>query len=123
VAISNAPRRGVQVLIPDPTTAVAETLPSLPPWSTAPVFIEKLAQRIPVIDHGALERVVAELGVAYTARGDATVGPALAHALRRLEKRGAVRLRKADDASHRVSYRTRAGTGSFDDVEIVVEAR
>jgi hypothetical protein len=122
LAISNAPRRGVQVLIPDPTTAVADTLPSLPHRSTAPVFIEKLAQRIPAIDHGVLERAVAELGVTYTARGDATVGPALAHALRRLEKRGAIHLRKADDASHRVSYRTRAGTGSFDDVEIAVEA-
>jgi hypothetical protein len=122
LAIGNAPRRGVQVLIPDPTIAVAETLPSLPPRSTAPVFLEKLAQRVPAIDHGVLERAAAELGVSYAARGDATIGPALAHALQRLQKRGSIHLRKADDASHRVSYRTGTGTGSFDDVEIAVEA-
>jgi hypothetical protein len=120
LAIGNAPRRGVQVLIPDPTTAVAETLQSLPSQNTAPMFLEKLAQRIPALDHGALERVVTELGVTYTARGDATVGPALAHALRRLESRGTLHLRKADDASHRVSYRIGVGTDSFDDVEIAV---
>jgi hypothetical protein len=119
MATPNDPRGAVQVLIPDATTAVAETLPSLPTRSTAPRFLEALAARIPAVDNGALERVAVNFGVVYSARGDARLGPVLAHALRRLDHRGAIRLRKTDDASHRVSFRTAAGTDSFDEVEIV----
>jgi hypothetical protein len=120
MAIANDPQRGVQVLVPDPTIAVAETLPGLPARTTAPIFLESLAARVPTIDNGPLETVASKLGVTYAARGDASVGPSLAHALRRLDRRGAIRLNKTDDASHRVSFRTAAGTDSFDEVEIVV---
>jgi hypothetical protein len=116
MAVANGPPGGgVQVLVPDPTTAVFETLSRLPVRSVAPAFLAGLAEYLPTIDGGALEGVA---GVAYAARGEATIGPSLAHALKRLDRRGVLLLEKADDGSHRVSYRTAAGIDTFDDVEI-----
>lgn len=119
VAVANSPPRGsVQVLVPDPTAAVAETLPRLPARATAPDFLAALALHLPIVDTGALETVASALGVSYAARREATVGPSLAHALRRLDRRGVLSLTKAADATHRVSYRTAAATDTFDDVVI-----
>ena len=118
VAVPNCPPRGaVQVLVPDPTTAVWETLPQLPERATAPDFIAALALHLPIIDTGELEPVALALGVKH-ARRDATIGPSVAHALRRLERRGVLSLIKTADASHRVSYRTTVATDTFDDVVI-----
>lgn len=124
VAVANNPPRGaVQVLVPDPTAAVEETLARLPDRTTGPEFLGGLARHLPIIDTGPLERVASALGVQYAARGDATIGPSLAHALRRLNRRGLLSLTKAADASHRVSYRTAAKTDTFDDVVITGGAR
>ena len=119
VAVANDPPRGaVQVLVPDPTAAVVETLPQLPARATAPDFLAALALHLPIVDTGALESVASALGVPYAARREATIGPSLGYALRRLEQRGVLSLVKTADASHRVSYRTSAGTDTFDDVVI-----
>jgi hypothetical protein len=115
---NNPPRNAAQVLVPDPTVAVAETLPELPARSTAPDFLAALARRLPIIDTGALEPVATALGVPYTVRREAIVGPSLGYALRRLQQRGALSLVKAADTSHRVSYRTPVGTDTFDDVVV-----
>jgi hypothetical protein len=118
VAVANNPRGAVQVLVPDATAAVEETLSRLPSRTIAPVFLEGLAFHLPIVDTGLLERVASEFGVSYAARGDASIGPGLAHALRRLDRRGVLSLNKAADASHRVSYRTSTGMDAFDDVVI-----
>ena len=123
VAVPNNPSRGAQVLVPDPTAAVAETLPRLSPRSTAPDFLAAVALHLPIVDTGPLEAVASELGVSYSARREATIGPSLAHALRRLERRGLISLIKSADASHRVSYRAAGATDSFDDVVISEAAR
>ena len=68
------------------------------------------ARNLPIIDTGELEPVALALGVKH-ARRDATIGPSVAHALRRLERRGLLSLIKTADASHRVSYRTTVATG------------
>jgi hypothetical protein len=118
MAVANNPRGGVQVLVPDLTTAVLETLPDLPVRSTAPAFLEGLAGKLPTVDTGALQRTAADIGLTYAARGESTIGPCLAHALRRLHRRGKLSLEKAGDASHRVSYRTAVGMDTFDFVTL-----
>jgi hypothetical protein len=118
MAVANNPRGGVQVLVPDLTTAVLETLPDLPVRSTAPAFLEVLAGRLPAVDTGALQRTTVDLGLTNKARDESTIGPCLAYALRRLHRRGKLCLEKADDASHRVSYRTAAGVDTFDFVTL-----
>lgn len=119
LAVANDPPRGAaRVLVPDPTAAVAETLARFPARATAPDFLATLAVHLPIIDTGALETVASALGVSYAARREATIGPSLAHALQRLDRRGVLSLTKAADASHRVSYRTASGTDTFDDVAI-----
>jgi hypothetical protein len=124
VAVANNPPRGaIQVLVPDPTMAVEETLSELTPRSTAPEFLAALALQLPIVDTGALEPVASRLGVTYAARGDATIGPSLAHALLRIDRRRGLSLHKAADTTHRVSYVTAGGTGTFDDVLIAGDDR
>jgi hypothetical protein len=118
VAVANSPPRGAaQVLVPDPTTAVSETLHRLPQRATAPEFIAALRLHLPIIDTGQLESVARALGVKY-ARGDATIGPSISHALLRLQRREVLSLITTDDASHRVSYRTSVAIDAFDEVVI-----
>jgi hypothetical protein len=111
-------RRSVDLLIPDPTLAVADALPAMPPATSAREFVDLLAERVPAIDGSRLESFIRHLGVRYDARGEATLGPAVGGALERLDRRGRVRLKKSDDARERVSYRVAGQTRTFDLVEL-----
>ena len=96
-------------LIPDPTSAVADVLPTIMSRaSDLPVdtFLERLAVQIPVLDGGRCHTEVLEQAIKadprLTAPGDRPVSPVLAFALLRLGKRGVIRLDdRADAPSHR----------------------
>jgi hypothetical protein len=118
IAIRSTSRGGPNVLLPDPTTAVADSLSALPRTSSAPVFLESLGRLLPTVDRGPLEPVLLSMGVSNRFRGEATIGPSLGYALRRLHHRQLIHLEKADDASHRVSFQTPSGIDTFDDVTI-----
>jgi hypothetical protein len=111
-------RRSVDVLIPDPTVAIADALPSMPEASSAREFVDLLAQRVPSIDSGRLEAPASELGVRYDARGEAALGPAVGGALERLERRGMLQLKQSADARNRVSYRVGGQVRTFDLVAV-----
>lgn len=114
-----AGRRSVDVLIPDPTVAIEDALPSVPPATSAREFVELLAQRVPAIDTGRLAASASELGVRYDARGEAMLGPAVGGALERLERRGRVQLTQSADARNRVSYRVGGQVRTFDLVTVI----
>jgi hypothetical protein len=114
------PNAPLHRLIPDPTTAIAECLPQMPPSLTAREFVDVLSTELPTVDGGLLERVLHESGVRYEARGEATLGPAVGHALERLQRRGVLTLHKSDDARQRVSYRIAGQTRTFDLISIEV---
>lgn len=124
LAVEVDPKRlsGPSLLSPDPTSAVADALSAMPERLSARAFLAQLADLLPCLDGGALEPILkaipAQAGSHYAARAGATVGPALGYALVRLERRGALRLVRADDASTRVSYRLRGQTEVFDEVLI-----
>jgi hypothetical protein len=109
-----------QRLIPDPTAAIADCLPQMPRSLSARVFVDALAAEVPAVDGGALEKVLQERGLLYEARADAALGPAVGHALERLQRRGALTLHKSDDAGQRVSYRVADQTRTFDFISIGV---
>lgn len=115
-------RRSVDVLIPDPTTAIEDALPALPAASSAREFIESLAQRVPAIDTGRIEAHARRLGVRNDLRGEATLGPAVGGALERLARRGLLRLTQSADARNRVSYRVGDEVKTFDLVEVATGA-
>lgn len=123
-AVEIDPKRfsGPSVLSPDPTSAVADALSGMPERLSASSFVDHLGSLLPCIDGGALEATLKSIpvmsGVQYASRADATVGPALGYALERLERRGALRLVRADDASTRVSCMLRGRTEVFDQVLI-----
>lgn len=109
---------GPATLSPDPSRAVAAVLKRLPPSMPGNAFLEALAVELPCLDTGALEPAATALGVPYSARSGATIGPALGYALTRLDRRGVLRLVRQDDASTRVSYRVSGRMDSFDRVEV-----
>ena len=113
-------RRSVDVLIPDPTTAIEDALTALPTATSAREFVEALAQEVPSIDTGRLEGHASSLGVRYDARGEATLGPAVGGALERLARRGRLQLAQSADARNRVSYRVGDQVKTFDLVEVAV---
>jgi hypothetical protein len=112
---------GKQALVPDPTAAIEECLRDMPVEQAARDFVDSLAALLPVIDSGAVATALQKRGVAYTARGDATLGPAVAYGLLRLERRGRLRLEQAHDTAYRVSYRLQGRHHVFDTV-IIPEA-
>lgn len=110
---------GPQTISPDPSRAVADVLGRLQSSMAADVFLQALVAELPCFDTGALESTAIGLGVPYSARAGATVGPALGYALARLDRRGLLRLVRLDDASSRVSYRVGGRTESFDRVDLL----
>jgi len=115
---ASPPAAPLHRLIPDPTTAIAECLPQMPHSLTAREFVDALSTELPTVDSGVLEQALRGSGVRYTARGEATLGPAVGHALERLQRRGMLTLRKSDDARQRVSYRLASQTRTFDLISI-----
>lgn len=113
---------GPRTISPDPSRAVADVIGRLQPSMAADAFLQALVAELPCFDTGALEPAAIALGVPYSARAGATVGPALGYALARLDRRGLLRLVRADDASSRVSYRVGGRTESFDRVDLLVGA-
>ena len=113
---------GPQTISPDPSRAVADVLGRLQSSMPADAFLQALVTERPCFDTGALESRAIALGVPYSARAGATVGPALGYALARLDRRGLLRLVRLDDASSRVSYRVGGRTESFDRVDVVMGA-
>ncbi|MCQ3813593.1 MAG: hypothetical protein KTU85_04135 [Acidimicrobiia bacterium] len=115
---SRADNHRQQRLLPDPVRAIIESLDGLSQNLTASDFLEQLAGQLPVIDTGALHLYLEDLGVKFTARAEATIGPATGFALERLHRRGVLTLQTTDDALNRVSYRWAGQTSVFDRVEI-----
>jgi hypothetical protein len=124
LAVEIDPKRhsGPSLLSPDPTSAVADALQGMPERLSARSFVDQLVGQLPCLDGGELEPILESIPVKsgrhYAERAGATVGPALGYALVRLERRGALRLIRADDASTRVSYILRGQTEVFDEVLI-----
>ena len=113
---------GPQTISPDPSRAVADVVGRMQPSMAADAFLQALVTELPCFDTGALEPAAIALGVPYSARSGASVGPALGYALTRLDRRGLLRLVRLDDASSRVSYRIGGRTKSFDRVDLLVGA-
>ena len=119
LAVQSRPdRKPHHRLIPDPVLAISDSLDGLSLNLTASEFLEQLAERLPVIDTGVLYLYLEELGVRFSARAEAMIGPATGFALERLHRRGVLTLHTTDDARNRVSYRWAGETSGFDRVEI-----
>lgn len=112
------PSAGKAVLVPDPTTALADLLGGMTGESTAVEFRRRLGEALPVADGGVLDTYLSSRGVRADARSEAMLGPATAYALLRLQHRGTVRLLSTADAAGRVTYRVRGTTKSFDRITI-----
>lgn len=86
-------------LLPDPANAVEDELPQIfgsDQRVALDVFVDRLCQRIPVLDRG-LYRVSVE-ALTSLASSDDVLSYALSHALWRLEARGALQLQSLADA-------------------------
>jgi hypothetical protein len=93
---------GKTFLIPDPTRAIARQLDLLLVETTLafPRFLERLAERVPVLEGGAVRaQVEARL---RRKRDPATLSPSTSLALLRLELRGLITMRAESDAEPRL---------------------
>lgn len=113
-ARSPAQRTSEDILIPDPTQAIADVLPLVLSTAAAlPVaeFLRRLAEEIPVIDSGAF-RVEIENQVVKSHRPDPNLkllSPSLSRALKRLEFQHLIRLAMLSDAPETYSLQFGAG--------------
>lgn len=109
---------GQRLVLPDPTAALAEELPSISPAGLpAKEFFAAVAGRLPVLDSGLISDFMrAERAECADPRGDAMVGPTFSLALRRLEGRGIIHLRREADASYRVNGVLHGQRWAFDRV-------
>ena len=92
-------------VLPDPTTAVGDELNAIyADGSDLPIedFLRRLGQRIPIVDGGESQaQVIANAlkrNLFLDLPGDHPVSPALSFALKRLARRGAIRLDNRADA-------------------------
>jgi hypothetical protein len=94
-----------QIVLPDPTAALAEELPPIPSTGMpASAFCAAVAKELPVLDGGRISDFMrAERAECADPRGDASVGPAFSLALRRLQGQGAIHLRREADAGYRIN--------------------
>ena len=81
--------RNRQLVLRDPTAALAEELPLIPPGGLpARDFCDALVAALPVLDGGRISEFMRqERAVTGDARGDAIIGPAFSLALHRLQRR------------------------------------
>jgi hypothetical protein len=91
--------KGTEVVLPDPTVALAQRLDAVLPRgheATARAFLSGLARACPVLDGGSVHREVAAR--AGTAKPANVVSPPLALAFLRLKQRGELQFQYLDDA-------------------------
>jgi hypothetical protein len=107
-----------QIVLPDPTAALAEELPLVPrAGMSASDFCAAAAKELPVLDGGHISNFVrAEQAEWADPRGDALVGPAFSLALRRLQGQGLIELRHTADAGNRVNGVLHGQRWTFDRV-------
>ena len=109
-----------RLVLPDPTAALAEELPPMPPagWS-AMDFYDAITTNLPVLDGGLISDFMrTERAEVADPRGDALVGPAFSLALRRLGAQDLIDLRPEADAPHRVNCVLHGELWTFDRVGI-----
>jgi len=107
-----------RLILPDPTAALAEELPSIPRAGvSARDFYATVAKALPVLDGGRISEFMRnERAECADPRGDAMIGPAFSLALRRLESQGAIGLQREADARYRVDGVLHGKRWTFDRV-------
>lgn len=102
---SHMPRAGKTILVPDPTLAMRSLLHEVLPESRLPIldFVERLGQRLPVVDGGSFRRAVEERMRPEAVPSSAdSLSPSLSHALLRLRDEQLLRLEDLADAPTKV---------------------
>jgi hypothetical protein len=109
-----------RLILPDPTAALAEELPPIPPAGMpAREFHTVVGKALPVLDGGLISEFMRrERAECADPRGDAMVGPAFSLALRRLKGRGVIGLEREADAGHRVDGMLHGKRWVFDRVTL-----
>jgi hypothetical protein len=107
-----------RLVLPDPTAALTEELPPIPPAGLAArSFYTAVSRELPVLDGGRIaEFMRTERAECADARGDAMVGPAFSFALRRLRSQGIIDLREESDTADRVNGVLHGQRWTFDQV-------
>lgn len=106
--------RDKDVLVPDPTEVIRRVIPSVlsGPRQEIGVVVERLSQRIPVLDGGSYRREVEARMKPETVRGSAEeLSPSLAHALLRLRDEKFIVLEDLADAPLKVRLPEGFGPG------------
>lgn len=102
---THLPKGSKSVLIPDPTAALRRVLPDVLPSSRQPVLdlVERLGQRLPILDGGAFRRAVEErMRPEYLPPSSDVLSPSLSHALLRLRDERMLTLEDLADAPAKV---------------------
>jgi hypothetical protein len=99
---SRAGRRSL--ILPDPTAALAEELPSIPKdGMPARDFYDAVTNELPILSGGRIAIFMRSVRGEYVdSHGDVSVGSAFSFALHRLKAQGVLGLHEEHDASHRV---------------------
>jgi hypothetical protein len=107
-----------RLILPDPTAALAEELPSIPSAGMpARDFYAAVTKELPVLDGGRVSDFMrAERAKCADPRGDAMIGPTFSLALRRLQKQGLIDLGPESDAPYRVNGVLHGQRWTFDRV-------
>lgn len=93
-------------ILPDPTPAIRDELAVVLGGTdemAAQTFLDKIAQKLPVIDRGAYRNHVAENMAAELSRSD-RLTDSMSYAIRRLEREGSIQLGDRDDAERVVLF-------------------
>jgi hypothetical protein len=109
---------GRRLILPDPTAALGEELPSIPNTGMlAKDFYVAVTKELPILDGGWISNFMRKQRAACAdPKGDAMVGPSFSLALKRLEFQGTINLLREDDADYRVNGVLHGRPWTFDRV-------
>ncbi|MDC1390755.1 hypothetical protein N8373_00315 [Gammaproteobacteria bacterium] len=102
----------------DPTEAILEVIGQHGRLKiSAAEFIKLLSTKIPCLFPGPIMAYLKNLDVELSSRGDSSIGLQMGYVLEKLNKRGFITLKAADDSRDRVSYTWANREKTFDFVE------